>query len=311
MTKIGMLKYPGHLESAYSGIKDIIQLVNVLKLSDIDLISLSMTDTHLPSLDYLIIPPASINDSYDDPAYLQQVLVKSMPIHHQIRHAYSQGTVICAACVGVFILNVALIDLKQPLTTHWRLASAFKDLFPQSQLDINALVVETPTVITAGGYMAWLDLILMILSRILSTTAFNQLKRTIIFDSADRQQNHYHTFHPPMIEHATRIHQVQIAIAQVNGHVGSLIEFASKHGFHLKTLNRQFNHYFGCSLKTYTIRVKIQYLCDMLESTDKAFSTLAYQVGYTDAGSASKIFSQIMGLSPTEFRQKFKQLHTR
>ena len=56
----------------------------------------------------------------------------------------------------------------------------------------------------------------------------------------------------------------------------------------------------------YFIRLKIQKACQFLDFTDMKVNQVCYRVGIEDAYYFSRLFSQIMGMSPSKYRKHKK-----
>lgn len=78
---------------------------------------------------------------------------------------------------------------------------------------------------------------------------------------------------------------------------------AKKFGFHPRHINRLVSQKTGYSLHKYLIIKRIQKAGALLIQTKIPISNVATQVGFTNAYHFSRYFKQIMGLSPTKYRQ--------
>lgn len=58
----------------------------------------------------------------------------------------------------------------------------------------------------------------------------------------------------------------------------------------------------GCSPLSYFNRLKIDYACHMLKGTDMHINQICYKVGIEDSLYFSRLFSKIMGVPPSEYR---------
>lgn len=58
----------------------------------------------------------------------------------------------------------------------------------------------------------------------------------------------------------------------------------------------------GMSPLTYFNRLKVEHACHLLKTTDLKVNQICYKVGIEDALYFSRLFSKVMGMSPSEFR---------
>lgn len=61
----------------------------------------------------------------------------------------------------------------------------------------------------------------------------------------------------------------------------------------------------GSSPLAYFNRLKIEYACQMLKTTDMHINRICYKVGIEDSLYFSRMFSKAMGMSPSEYRNNF------
>ena len=60
----------------------------------------------------------------------------------------------------------------------------------------------------------------------------------------------------------------------------------------------------GASPLAYFNRLKIEYACQMLKTTDMHINQICYKVGIEDSLYFSRMFSKAMGMSPSEYRER-------
>ena len=61
----------------------------------------------------------------------------------------------------------------------------------------------------------------------------------------------------------------------------------------------------GMSPLSYFNHLKIEYACKLLKTTDMKMNQICYKIGIEDPFYFSRMFSKQMGLSPTEYREKY------
>ncbi|MEG1648972.1 MAG: AraC family transcriptional regulator [Rikenellaceae bacterium] len=72
------------------------------------------------------------------------------------------------------------------------------------------------------------------------------------------------------------------------------------------TLSSQFKHRTGYSLLSYFNHLKIQEACNCLDYTDMSVSQISAKIGIEDPYYFSRLFTIIMGMSPTKYRNSVK-----
>ncbi len=83
-------------------------------------------------------------------------------------------------------------------------------------------------------------------------------------------------------------------------------EIGAIFGYHPFYVSRILKERKGLTLRQYIINYRIKASCRMLQTTAKTVSEIAEQTGFTDASYFTKIFKGAVGMTPKEYRNKFK-----
>ena len=75
-------------------------------------------------------------------------------------------------------------------------------------------------------------------------------------------------------------------------------------GYSSARFSTLFKKQMGCSPLAYVNRLTIEYACHMLKVTDLHINQICYKVGFEDSLYFSRLFSKIMGMSPSEYREQ-------
>ncbi|CAI2293345.1 GlxA family transcriptional regulator [Vibrio parahaemolyticus] len=298
---IGICKYPSVLKSAVYGFEEMFLLANrICKEQNIEVvfepILIPHTDLTEERLTVVFLPPASLDNYYLAP---DEALIRWLKAH------YSQGAVLSSACAGVFILAATnLIDSRE-VTTHWALAETFSQAFPSIALDSNKILINHGDIVTAGGMMSWLDLGFELIAKYASPGVVRQLGKTLVIDTAQRAQSYYQQFHPSFSHGDYAIVSIQQIMHQRYAEPLSIKQLAKQANLTERTMQRRFLKATGYNPNQYLQRLRIQSACDLLESTQHSFDSISHQVGYEDTSACRKVFINVIGLTPREFRKRF------
>lgn len=63
----------------------------------------------------------------------------------------------------------------------------------------------------------------------------------------------------------------------------------------------------GMSFPQYKAQVRIRHACSMIEHGNTSMTDIAFAVGFESLSRFSRVFSQIKGVSPQQYRQQLKQ----
>ncbi|MCK5662670.1 MAG: helix-turn-helix domain-containing protein [Thiotrichaceae bacterium] len=303
---IAILNYPGALQSAVHGLNEMFSMASQLCIEhqfsrnfDVDIIKftadqkLSLTDKTYTAV---LLPPGLENSFYLEPAEM----VKSWLIEK-----HSQGSILCSACAGSFIIASTGLLNNREATTHWGLVNTFTDHYPDVKLKANEILISDSDMITAGGMMSWVDLGLELVAQFTSPGIMRQLGKMLVIDTGQREQRYYQQFSPRFTHGDDVILNIQKKIQTDFKQSIKITELAQFCFLTERTFLRRFVKATGLKPSEYLQRLRIQKACEYLENSQHSFDVIANEVGYEDTGACRKIFVRLIGLTPGEFRKRF------
>jgi len=314
---IGLLNYPGAMQSALHGMTEMFffadricaehaqaQLPRFVTsrylLQDdtvvLDSASAAQTTEPLSRLHVLVVPPSVGNLYYRQP---------SASLLDWLKHVHASGTLICSACAGTFILAAAGLLEQRRATTHWNLAVDFQHCFPQVRLDTDRILINDGDIITAGGLMSWLDLGLELVEQFTRPAIVLELGKWLILDTGNREQRFYKKFIPVFDHGNALVIKAQRFIQKTYMKPVTIRELAAECCVTERTLLRNFASATGYTPLAYIQQVRIQSARELIETTTLRIEQVALRVGYEDSSAFRKIFKKLTGLTPGEYRSRF------
>ncbi len=219
------------------------------------------------------------------------------------RHA--EGAVLGSICGGTFLLaKTGLLDGRRA-TTHLICAPDLATMFPAVHVDFDALLTEEDDLITVGGVMAWTDLGLVVVRRLLGAVAMMETARFMMIDPPGREQRFYKTFSPQMDHGDAAILKAQNQLHACGPTKASVTEMANWSGLEMRTFARRFRGATGLRPSEYHQHLRIEKARELLETSKTSISQIGQDVGYGDPASFRLIFFKITGLSPSDYRKRF------
>lgn len=315
--QIGLLHYPGAMQSAIQGLSEMFLLANRVCSRYPRTETVQFTVSHwqlgqaavepIPEaqatsdgspivLDLLIVPPCISGSYYLDPG---SIIPAWLDAWHR------RGAIVCSVCAGAFMLAAAgLLDDRQ-VTTHWNLSPQFEQRYPQISLDSDSVLLNDGDIITAGGLMAWLDLGLELVAQFTTPTVMVELGKLLVIDTGRREQRYYKKFMPRLNHGNAAIVKAQHYIQRHYQKALSIKALADHCHTGERTFLRSFTAATGLKPTEYIQNVRIQQARELLETTTMPVDQVAFRVGYEDANAFRKIFKRLTGLTPREFRVRF------
>lgn len=245
----------------------------------------------------LLLPP-----SLDDPVTAEV----SAHFSDFLCALHAAGAVLGSVCAGAFLLAETGLLAGRAATTHWAAAGAFRQRFPDVRLDTDRLLIDESDILTAGGVMAWMDLCLRLIDRFLGSTVMLDTARAFLCDPPGREQRYYSDFCPRLDHGDPAVLKVQHWL-QATGAIDSrLSRLAEESGLEKRTLLRRFLKATGLTTTDYCQRLRIAKAQELLRANLLPVDRIAWEVGYADSASFRKLFVKIVGLTPGEYRQRFR-----
>lgn len=222
-----------------------------------------------------------------------------------LRQQHGAGVVLASVCAGAFALAEAgLLDGRR-VTTHWALAAQLSARYPSVEVLPERMVVDDGELITAGGLMAWTDLGLALVTRLLGPTIAAETARFLVVDLNRESQRQFSSFVPSLDHGDAAVLGVQHWLQGAGGAEASLASMAARAGLGERTFLRRFRAATGMKPTEYCQQLRVTKARELLEFTRQSIDQVAWQVGYRDSGAFRKVFARLVGVSPGDYRRRF------
>ncbi|MGW3313524.1 DJ-1/PfpI family protein [Streptomyces sp. NPDC001073] len=192
--EVGLLEYNDCQVSAIHGLRDIFRVASeyavesadpasVIRVStwavsatDSEPVMVCTSDTHpelAHRLSHVIIPPSLV---------VPELMTSVGELTDWLVGLRSQGTTLCGVCAGVFVLaETRLLDARDA-TTHWAFAKELARRYPKVRVDASRMVIDDVDIMTAAGILAWVDLGLTLVDRMLGPSVMLHTARFVLAD---------------------------------------------------------------------------------------------------------------------------------
>ena len=315
--EIGIVDYPGAQVACILGLTDFFGIASTIASDQgrSDLTALRVThwkpidsfDTNLscvydsaprgsPQPRILVIPPTLVNlPNPDVPA----------GVVSWVRNRHAAGATLVSLCSGTFILaETGLVD-GQSVATHQICARALAKRFPKIVVDTNRRIIDHGDIITAGGFLAWVDLGLFLVDRILGPVIRAETARFVLADPAAGEARYFTGFAPPQTHGDGAVLKAQEWVHMRDGRGVSLAAMAAAAGLERRTLLRRFASATGMTPIEYCRAVRIARARELLEGGGIGQKQIAQSLGYKDVASFARVFRKAVGWAPGAYRKRF------
>ena len=315
-TEIGIVLYPGVQAGSVHGFTDLFGIAGKMALNgnpdprsplrvthwqaahrgDANLSCVYDSDPRgSPKPQILIIPPTMVNLPNPD-----------VPpgIVSWLRRQHARGAQLVSVCSGAFILAETGLAAGRRVSTHRICAEALAERFPEITVDTNQRIIDHGDIVTAGGFMAWVDVGLFLVDRIFGSAVRAETARFILSDPAASEAAYFPGFAPKQAHGDTAVLKAQEWVHISDGRDVSLASMAAASGLERRTFLRRFAHATGMTPIEYCRAVRIARARELLESGNTPQKEIAQSLGY-EVASFARVFRKATGVAPGAYRKKF------
>ena len=252
--------------------------------------------------DVVIVPGLGLSHALDPVTALSTT--KGKTLVHALQAQHDSGALLATSCTASFALAEAGVLDGRLATTSWWLAAEFRHRYPRVQLREGALTTEDGQVLCAGGTLAHVDLMLVLIAKQFGAELATQVARYLVSpwrapQSAVAEIGQTRVTDPLVARAITHIK------ANLDRAV-SVEELADTLATSPRTLHRHAQASLGLSVVGLMRRVRGEEAMRMLRETDLPLSRIAEQVGYTDTSTLRTLVLKLSGQTPAALRRRGK-----
>jgi transcriptional regulator GlxA family with amidase domain len=244
----------------------------------------------------LIIPPTMID--LPDPHV-------PAGITSWLRSQHAGGAKLVSVCSGAFILAATGLAAGRSVSTHHICGEALAKRFPEIAVDTNQRIIDHADILSAGGFMAWVDVGLFLVERFLGSAVRAETARFVLSDPSAREAGYFAGFAPRQMHGDQAVLKAQQWVHIRDGQDASLASMAAAAGLERRTFLRRFVSATGMTPIEYCRAVRIARARELLEFGNTPQKEIARSLGYKDVASFSRIFRKVVGVAPGAYRKTF------
>jgi transcriptional regulator GlxA family with amidase domain len=230
---------------------------------------------------------------------------EAIPFARWLSAQHARGTVLASNCGGAFLLAETGLLAGRSATTHWMFADLLQTRFPDLHVEPERIVIDDGDIITAGGLMAWTDLGMRLIDRLLGPSIMVETSRFFLVDASGREQRHYGSFAPRLTHGDEAILKVQHWLQAKGARAVTVSDMAREAGLEERTFLRRFKAATGIRPTEYAQCVRMEKARELLQFTKRTIDQIAWSVGYEDSTAFRRVFSRLVGLAPGDYRRRF------
>jgi transcriptional regulator GlxA family with amidase domain len=223
------------------------------------------------------------------------------------RAAAKRSRRITSVCSGAFVLGAAgLLDGRRA-TTHWQWCDTLARLYPEIEVESDAIYVVDGPVWTLAGVTAGMDLALALVEEDLGADVAREVaQQLVVFLRRPGGQSQFSAqiATPPAERDSLR--DVQSYIAANVGADLSVPALAEHAAMSPRNFARAFRRETGMTPAAYVESVRVEQARIALEGSDAQIETIAGHCGFGTVETMRRAFHRRLGVGPGAYRSRFK-----
>ena len=219
---------------------------------------------------------------------------------------FAAGSRLATSCTGAFLAAEAgLLDGRRA-TTHWAAADEFRRRYPNVELVVDQMIVDTGDVVTSGGATSFLNLVIYLTERFGGHGHAVAAAKVMLVDGDRRSQLPYIAYGSSRGHNDDTVHAAQELIAAHLDHPLKIDGVAAHAGVSARTLARRFNTATGMTPSAFQAQARMIAARRLLETTKMTVTEIRTTVGYHDAAAFGRAFKRVAGLNPSDYRRRYE-----
>jgi transcriptional regulator GlxA family with amidase domain len=224
-----------------------------------------------------------------------------------VRYLAGGAERVVSVCSGAFVVAAAGLADGRRVATHWARASALQREFPSLIVDPEPIYCRDGRLWSSAGVTAGIDLALAIVEDDHSAEVAQVVARWLVmFLRRPGGQSQFAT--PVWTERAEQmpVRQAQDLIDAEPGADHSVGRLAARVGMSERHFMRCFAAEVGTSPAQYISGVRVEAARRALETTTDTVDAIAGRCGFGTAETMRRTFSRRLGVTPDQYRQRFR-----
>lgn len=319
MLQIGILLIRHYKLLSLAAITDVLDTVNKIYHKNGQPVPFKITLVHTSEMEHLAAAfPAYASQRTDAADTFNLVLVPSFTtddIRQSIaenrsylpwlQQQYKNGAELASFCTGAFLLGASgLLDGKIA-TTHVDACREFSSAFPAVNLLSDKTVTHDSGIYTSGGATSTFHLLLHLLEVHCGIEIAIKTAKIFAVDMGRDKQSYFSTFQPARNHHDDLVASAQQRIETSYQEVGTIEEMIRDIPSSRRNIVRRFKQVTGVTPIEYLQFTRIEAAKKLLEQTGQQMAEVIYNSGYNDPKAFRKVFRKTVGMTPSEYREKF------
>ncbi|VVN39774.1 GlxA family transcriptional regulator [Pseudomonas fluorescens] len=228
------------------------------------------------------------------------------PLLDWLRHNVGRSAGYGSICTGAFVLGHAGLLDGYRVTTHWHYTERLIKGFPKATVETDQIFVQDRNLITSGGVTAGIDLALSVVAQDHGKKVAQDVAKVLLV--VMKRQGGQAQFSPltaAVAPHETAITRVQNHVLEHLDEPFNIERMASLANMSPRHFARVFARDVNMTPMEFLQNARIDCARNLLETTELPLKTVAFKSGFGSVRHMRFLFSEKLGLTPTQYREQF------
>lgn len=243
------------------------------------------------------------------PSFINEDVKEAIALNHKaigwLTAQYQSGAEIASFCTGAFLLGATGLLNGKIATTHVDACKDFAFAFPEVKLQPDKTVTQDGRLYTSGGATSSFHLMLHLLQVYCSKEIAIKIAKLYAIDMDRHTQAYFSTFQVTQDHNDSLVAMAQRQIEMAYHNTGTIEEMIRDIPASRRNIVRRFKQVTGITPIEYLQHTRIAAAKKLLEQTTEQMTTVIFKSGYNDPKAFRKIFRKTVGMTPSEYREKF------
>ncbi len=227
-----------------------------------------------------------------------------------VRNAAPRARRVVSICTGAMILaEVGLLDGRRA-STHWWWCPILETRYPKVRVERDAIFVRDGNIWTSAGVTAGMDLALALVEMDWGHDVALQVARyNVMYMMRPGGQSQ---FSAHLLAQAAEDPAINATLAFILANPGDALTvtaLAARAGLSERTFTRRFKDETGMTPASYVETARVQAARVALETRPQGIEQVAHDVGFQNAERMRRAFQRHLGISASEYRDRFRGIH--
>jgi len=223
-----------------------------------------------------------------------------------LRAQFKGGAEIASFCTGALLFASSGLLNGKLATTHVDACPNFVISFPLVFVKPGRTLTVDGRCYTSGGSTSSFHLLVFLIQKYCGHEIAVRVSKLFAIELDRHQQSYFSTFRPDYSHNDALVKKIQKKLEAGYLTINTIEEVTKDFPASRRNMVRRFKQATGIPPIEYLQNIRVETSKKLLEQTDLNISEVISHTGYADPKSFRKVFFKLVGISPLEYREKFK-----